>query len=402
MMTNSMIQYKTTFESTFNLPMMIAIGHGENADLVASFTDDGVEVNLSGFTARAIYQPKSKWGTDDWYECNCEIDENTVIAHWGNTYDNGDDAVKLFMHLLKDGKLAYPAIYQIRLFATPGFTPSAVEPIPEVLDFSQYTLLNAPWALLSDFKILSGDASTLRNDVNSLSTALSGKANSNAVLANSGTPFLNGSLMIGNIAESPDAIEYRNDGIKIYPGTGNQYQVTMPLSAGQLALNGDVNLLNSELSSLSTTVGNLASAIGDVSERIRYAQTSTLITQNNQNVQLYEREDRGITVLSDSVASNIILSLPTKDADFVGDFIVDIDNRKQSALSVNLNGDPSAFYWFAVDDGETLSSVTSIEGGKISRLYFSTTGILREYLGLPLAVIHISKMVIDVVGHSEV
>lgn len=148
-MTDSLTRYETTFESTKNLPMPIAIGHGENADLVASFKDNGVDVDLTGFTARAIYQPSSKWGTDEWYECPCEIVDNAAIAHWGNTYDNGDNAVKLFMHLLKDGKVAYPAIYQIRLFETPGFSPSTIEPIPETIDFSQYTLVNAPWALQS-------------------------------------------------------------------------------------------------------------------------------------------------------------------------------------------------------------------------------------------------------------
>lgn len=152
-MTESMIKYQTTFEATENLPMIIAIGHGENADLVASFKDGGIDVALEGYTARAIYQPSSKWGTDDWYECPCEIVDDTVIAHWGNTYDNGDDAVKLFMHLVKNGKLAYPAIYQIKLFASPGFSPSAIEPIPETIDFAQYQLENAPWLLPNDVAV---------------------------------------------------------------------------------------------------------------------------------------------------------------------------------------------------------------------------------------------------------
>lgn len=148
-MINSLIQYITKFETTKNLPMILALGHGESADLVASFTDEGVEVDLSGFSARAIYQPQSKWGTDEWFECPCEIVNNTAIAHWGNTYDNGDDAVKLFMHISKDGIVSYPAIYKIGLFATPGFCPSAIEPIPETIDFSKYQLENAPWALQS-------------------------------------------------------------------------------------------------------------------------------------------------------------------------------------------------------------------------------------------------------------
>ena len=148
--TNSMTNYLTTFESTQNLVKTIEIGHGENADLVANFTDNGIPVSLSGFTARALFQPKSEWGTDNWYECPCEISEDTTIAHWSNDSDNGDNAVKLFMYLLKDGKVAYPAIYRIGLFETPGHTPGSIIPIQKTLDFSEYNLVNAPWALSSD------------------------------------------------------------------------------------------------------------------------------------------------------------------------------------------------------------------------------------------------------------
>jgi len=164
-MTDSMIQYKTVFESTQNLPKNIVLGHGENADLVAAFTDNGVGVALSGFTARAIYQPKSKWGTDEWFECPCDISGDTAVAHWGNTYDNGENAVRMFLQLSKGGTVAYPAIYHIRLFETPGFAPSAIEPIPETIDFSEYILLNAPWALLSDFNALSTEVQTVVDSI---------------------------------------------------------------------------------------------------------------------------------------------------------------------------------------------------------------------------------------------
>ena len=164
-MTDSMIIYKTTFESTKNLPMAIALGHGENADLIAGITDNGVEVDLTDFTVRAIYQPKSKWGTDDWYECPCEKSDNTIITHWGNLYDNGDNAVILWIYCMKDGELAYPALYKMRLFETPGFSPNPITPIPETLDFSQYTLVNAPWALQSDFNTLSEAVSSISTEV---------------------------------------------------------------------------------------------------------------------------------------------------------------------------------------------------------------------------------------------
>lgn len=164
-MTNSLIKYNTTFESTNNLPMQIVLGHGENADLVANFTDNGIPVSLSGYTARALFQPKSQWGTDNWYECPCEISGDTATAHWGDAYDNGDNAVKLFMHLSKDGKVAYPAIYNIGLFATPGYTPGSIEPVQKTLDFSEYELVNAPWVETSDY---SSDLSSIRSDISGL------------------------------------------------------------------------------------------------------------------------------------------------------------------------------------------------------------------------------------------
>jgi hypothetical protein len=156
-MTSSLIRYSTVFESTNNLPRTIELGHGENADLIASFKDDGVDVDLTGYTAMAIFQPRSKWGTDEWYDCPCEITDNNVIAHWGHATDNGDNAVKLFLYLTKDGKVAYPAIYQLKLFETPGFDPSPIAPVPKILDFSQYVLLNAPWVPLTANSTLSGD-----------------------------------------------------------------------------------------------------------------------------------------------------------------------------------------------------------------------------------------------------
>lgn len=156
-MTNSMIEYKTTFENTQNLPMVVGIGHGESADFIATVTDNGVEVDLTGFTARAIYQPSSKFGTDDWYECSCEISGNKAIAHWTNLNDNGDNSVVLWIRFEKDAKACYPCLYKLRLFATPGFQPSTITPIPETIDFSEYTLLNAPWVPLAGNETITGD-----------------------------------------------------------------------------------------------------------------------------------------------------------------------------------------------------------------------------------------------------
>lgn len=176
-----MTNYKTTFEATRNLPAAICIGHGENADLNMAIQDDGVPVALSGYSVRAIYQPSSKWGTTDFYECPAEIAGNEAIVHWGNTYDNGDDAVKMWVRFEKGGKVSYPALYQLNLFKTPGFDPSTITPIPEVIDFGVIPYRNAPWMLSAAFsawlsndytptkQTLSGNVSTLSAKVNTLS-----------------------------------------------------------------------------------------------------------------------------------------------------------------------------------------------------------------------------------------
>ena len=147
-MTQSMITYRTVFESTQALPASVCLGHGENADLMASVRDNGEEVDLTGFQCRAVYQPWSKFGTSDWYECPAEIDAtaNAGVAHWSHVNDNGDDAVCLWIRFEKDGSVCYPALYKMKLFQTPGFQPSAITPVPPTLDFSMFTLVNAPWA----------------------------------------------------------------------------------------------------------------------------------------------------------------------------------------------------------------------------------------------------------------
>jgi len=147
-----MFKYKTNFESTHRLQMPVTLGHGENADFYTSISDCGVAVALTDYTVRAIYQPESDWDTDNYYECPAEIDadDNVAIIHWGNTYDNGEDRVKIWVHFLRNGKVAYPAFYMLKLYSTPGFTPNAITPIPETLNFAEYTLENAPWLLSSE------------------------------------------------------------------------------------------------------------------------------------------------------------------------------------------------------------------------------------------------------------
>lgn len=341
LMTNSMIQYTATFEATENNPMIVSIGHGENADLIASFKDGGIPVNLSGYTARAIYQPESKWGTDVWYECPCEISNNTAIAHWGNTYDNGDNAVKLFLHLSKNGKVAYPAIYKIGLFATPGFTPSAITPIPETIDFSQYTLLNAPWTLQTDF--------------NSLSTAIGDpelivRRNQDEI-GNNGD--IRSILLTGDDDDNPylEFDDTNRGGDHWFIGTTGDYtgeeehNICLPNGDGTLVLDGD----------------------------LPYTKLSHDILFQMSEFTLTNRSVTGFIVKSAMNKMSLILNWPTKTNESeIIDCICDIDN------SINLwtmNLMLSHDYMFVVDDDLTsVVDMLTIEAGSLYRYHFGESG----------------------------
>ena len=144
---NRMTKYITAFEATKNLVKCITLGHGENADLVTSISSCGIPVCLEGYTVEAIFQPESAWGTENYYEVPCEIVGDVAVVHWSHTQDNGDDRVKIWVNFSKDGEVSYPAMYQLALYVTPGFDPSVIEKIPRVIDFSQISVLNAPWVL---------------------------------------------------------------------------------------------------------------------------------------------------------------------------------------------------------------------------------------------------------------
>ena len=487
-MTDSMTRYETTFESTENLIRQIVLGHGENADLVAGITDNGTEVDLTGYTARAIYQPRSKWDSDDWYECPCDISGNKAVAHWGNTYDNGDNAVRMFIHLSKDGKVAYPALYKMRLFDTPGFTPSAITPIPETIDFSQYTLVNAPWVPIAGGVTLGGDLSTTHNLVHVATRTVTYK---NLKVTDDTEAYYEQELVLSYDATDAakltqvgtDEVPIRISGVRVStgepevtdcvlvnPAESNSHvtwdvleastrtsigyftfgldgnvpgvvggelhrdyimasysyaadtteQVTDRLNyiydGSAYAPKSEVTVLSTAVGSLSGTVGTLSGTVSGLSNQVsqqgttvtwlwnhrHYVTDQTEVTQNNQLVQLEPDKVKGLVVPASSVAGTVLFALPTSDEGFVLDFVVDIDNRKQTAVTVDLNGDEFTIYWFAVDDGETLADILTIEGDKISRLYFTLLGIARDAVeDMPVPVLHVSKKVLAIGGHSE-
>lgn len=374
-MTNSMIKYQTTFEATKNLPMVITLGHGENANLVASFKDGGIDVALSGYTARAIYQPKSKWGTDEWYECPCEIVDNTVIAHWGNTYDNGDDAVKLFMHLVKDGKLAYPAIYQIRLFETPGFSPSTIEPIPETIDFAEYQLENAPWALQSDFNTLSGNV-LYKSDI---ATSIAGVTDDEVLGAATAVDFI-------------QTIEY-----------DLHTQIDEKADISDISQLEDVMEWELSKKADSSSVSTLSTQVNTVASNIQYRYESA--TGRAIGTPLQNRVVYGVSTPSDlSLTLPSMIVSPDRYTTYIIDLTVDVKNQNQnpydpeSTITFTPIPGKDEFgedeFEFAVDKGESFEDMMKIEGGEMARYYFTQTGIYHNGLFL----IHVSKKVIEAVN----
>lgn len=416
-MTESMIKYQTTFEATENLPMIIAIGHGENADLVASFKDGGIDVALEGYTARAIYQPKSKWGTDDWYECPCEIVDDTVIAHWGNTYDNGDDAVKLFMHLVKNGKVAYPAIYQIKLFASPGFSPSAIEPIPETIDFAQYQLENAPWIPLAGNVTVTGDITTDHDLIHLERQTITYK---NLEVVNDHPSQFAGNFVFtfeeqyldnlmdldsgaipvkisGTSASTGDPLvisaELRRptqDGVRVswsiwtYMPIGSiafyQDEGEDPL-AGSASVQGDYGFsshYNADTSAVVNVTENYIHNLDSVPYTVRNV-TDKEVSSSSDSFDINQHEVLGITIRSSYQGNEIYLGLPDNGQDKAVDFYVNVRNNADHTVRITLSMHSPAPWTMIGGNGDYDSGIWLVESGTTACIHFMETRTFGGY-----------------------
>ena len=410
-MTNSMTNYQTTFEATQNLVKTIELGHGENADLVASFTDNGVPVGLSGYTARAIYQPKSEWGTSSWYECPCDISGNTAISHWGNTYDNGDNAVKMFMHLVKDGKLTYPAIYHIRLFETPGFSPSTIEPIPETIDFAQYQLENAPWIPLAGNVTVTGDITTdhdlihLRREtityknlevVNDHPSQFAGNfvftfeeqyldnlmdLDSGAIPVKiSGTSASTGDPLV----ISAELRRPTQDGVRVswsiwtYMPIGSiafyQDDGEDPL-AGSASVQGDYGFsshYNADTSAVVDVTENYIHNLDSVPYTVRNV-TDKETSLSSDSFDINQHEVLGITIRSNYQGEEIYLGLPDNGQDKAVDFYVNVRNNADHTVRIVLSMHSPAPWTMIEANGDYDSGIWLVESGTTACIHFIET-----------------------------
>lgn len=159
-------RFKTDFETTDNYRMPVCIGHGECVELQARLENGGVSVDLNGYTLSAIYQPLSAIGKHEWYQCNVENNLSSALVKWTNNNDFGSEGYRIFLYAKKGDEVSYPAIWDMRMYATPGFNPETVEPLPKIIDFNDYTILNAPWI----------DIDTYNGDIQRIDAALENHA----------------------------------------------------------------------------------------------------------------------------------------------------------------------------------------------------------------------------------
>lgn len=171
--------FKTTFEARELKQQTERLYHGESVDLIADITTDGISDSLDGYSVSGIYQPVDEISSDLFYSMDAEIRNGEVVLHWNHENDFGRDAYNVWGLLCKEGEASYPVSWRISLERSPSYPVSpAPEPLPVMLDFSKYTLLNAPWLTLTDAQEMSGE---LERQIDGMSAELSDYAEKNAL-----------------------------------------------------------------------------------------------------------------------------------------------------------------------------------------------------------------------------
>ena len=147
--------FSTVFEARERKFQTEKIFQGEDVDLVARITNDGVPQDLTGYSVTGYYQPTDYPGTDQaslFYSLTAEIsqDKKEVIVHWTYDKDFGKQGYMVWALLSKGTEHVYPVAWKVNLAHSPGYPAGETpEPIPQTIDFNDYTLLNAPWLPLA-------------------------------------------------------------------------------------------------------------------------------------------------------------------------------------------------------------------------------------------------------------
>lgn len=258
-------QFTTVFEARERKFQTEKIFQGEDVDLVARITNDGVPQDLTGYSVTGYYQPTDYPGTDNasvFYSLTAEIsqDKKSVIVHWTYDKDFGKPSYTVWALLTKGDEHVYPVSWKVNLAHSPGYPAGETpEPIPQTLDFSQYNLVNDIWLRLT--------GGTVDGNVE-----ITGKFKSNDIKVNDSSVT---QVVIGKDAGPATGAPAAMIAIG-YNAASNPFGVAIGTSS-DVSTNGDVALGFSAKGTgfLGTALGNGAKATGPVSIAIGHHTEST-------------------------------------------------------------------------------------------------------------------------------
>ena len=270
-------QFTTVFEARERKFQTEKIFQGEDVDLVARITNDGVPQDLTGYSVTGYYQPADYPGTDNasvFYSLTSEIseDKKSVIVHWTYDKDFGKTGYIVWALLSKGTEHVYPVAWKINLAHSPGYPPGETpEPIPQTLDFSQYDIVNDIWLRLTGGTV-TGNVSITGNELVDGNLTVTGKLKSQDIKVNDSSVT---QVVIGKDAGPATGTPTAMIAIG-YNAASNPFGVAIGTSA-DVSTNGDVAVGFSAKGTgfLATAFGNGAKATGPVSVAIGHDTEST-------------------------------------------------------------------------------------------------------------------------------
>ena len=121
--------------------------HGETVNFTVDFRNYGAQVSLTGATAALYWRvPSDEEGY--WHQATASCSGSTAEWAWDASMDNGESPVTWFLKVDANDSnetTSYRATGEIRLLASPGFTPAVVPPARMTLDFDLINVLHAPY-----------------------------------------------------------------------------------------------------------------------------------------------------------------------------------------------------------------------------------------------------------------
>lgn len=248
--------FETSFEARDRRYQVEKLYHGETVDLVGVITTDGVLKNITGYSVQGVFQPTTKQGTDEFYELSADIVDNKVIVHWDKGKDFGEPSYMVWALLTDGDDASYPIVWRLDMAYSPNFPLSALDPIPKTIDFSKYELLNAPWAMLSDFQ-------DLQEDVSELSDGLSAYAKKEDIPEVEGKYLpLSGGTVTGTLSVDGS---FQSSNFKADAGVGIMIGYNAKAKTGSIAIGSSSNVTNAHYAGSNVAIGTSAK-IGSSSE----------------------------------------------------------------------------------------------------------------------------------------